>query len=281
MTGTPAETDRVDRFGGRTVRWLRRPGAGTPTLLLGGCGVPYPMWHRVLTASPGTDLIRMDRPGMSGTEWPGVLPTLAEEVGTLAGLIAAVAEPVIVVGHSMAGPHAEALARRHPELVAGVILLDGSLSWRPRPGPAERPWLLTSRLLRRGHALPVVPAVTAWFQQRAAAAQSVRTDPQTMATLNRTYQDRQTLAMVAAESAAYGRQLADLAELRRERPWPPVPTLVLTAADGGPRHWIEDQARLAALLDGEHRVLQHCRHLIMLDRPDAVAAAIADLQSAR
>ncbi|SDT16760.1 alpha/beta fold hydrolase [Microlunatus soli] len=277
-TDRPAPTDRLDEFGGRQVRWLRRPGSGVPVLLLGGCGVPYPMWHEVLAASPDADLIRMDRPGMSGSRWPGVLPTLAAEVGTLAGLITAVGEPVIIVGHSMAGPHAEALARRHPTLVTGIALLDGSLSWRPRPSRAELGWLAASRLLRVRPKVPLVPEVTVKLQRQLAAAQSVRSDPESMAALNDTYRDRQTLAMVAAESAAYGRQLTDLARLRRSVPMPEVPVLVLTAADGGPRNWVEDQARLATLLGGRQRVLQHCRHLIMLDRPDAVAQAIADLQ---
>lgn len=280
MTDRSAPTDRLDAFGGRQVRWLRRPGEGVPVVLLGGCGVPYPTWHEVLDACPGADLIRMDRPGMSGSHWPGVLPTLNAEVATLADLITTVGGPVIVVGHSMAGPHAEALARRHPDAVAAIALLDGSLSWRPRPSPAELLWLATSRLLRARPKVALLPEMTMRLQPRVAATQSVRADPESMAALNHTYRDPQTLAMVTAESAAYGRQLTDLARLRATAAMPPVPVLVLTAADGGPRSWTTDQARLAAMLGGRQRVLDHCRHLIMLDRPDAVAQAITDLQQA-
>ena len=248
-------------------------------MLLGGCGVPYPMWHRMLDVAPEADLIRMDRPGMSGTAWPGVLPRLADEVATLSGLISTIGEPVIVVAHSMAGPHAEALARRHPGQVSGLVLVDGSLSWHPHPGMAELPWLTGSRLIQRVHRLPVVPTATTWVQRRLASWQSVQSDPQAMAALNRTYRDQQTLAMVVAESAAYGRQLTDLAALRRRCPWPGTATLLLTAGVGGPRGWVADQARLAEHLGAEQRVLDHCRHLVMLDRPDAVARAIADLQA--
>jgi pimeloyl-ACP methyl ester carboxylesterase len=270
-------TDRIDRFGGRDVRWLRRPGRGVPAVLLGGCGVPYPMWQPVLDAAPQADLIRMDRPGMSGTDWPGVLPRLADEVETLSGLVSAVGQAVILVGHSMAGPHVEALARCRPDQVAGVVLVDGSLSWRPRPGLAEAPWLTGSRLIRQLHRLPAVPNATAWMQCRVASWQSLRTDPRTLAALNRTYRDRQTLAMVTAESASYGRQLSDLASIRERYPWPGRPTILLTAA-GGPRRQVTEQARLAEYLGAEQRVLDGCRHLVMLDRPDAVARAIDDLQ---
>lgn len=269
----PVETDRFDRFGDRTVRWLRRTGSGTPILLLGGCGVPYPLWDPVLEHLSDADVIRMDRPGLSGTEWPGVLPRLTEETDTLSQLLKHVNEPVIVAAHSMAGPHAEALARHHPDLVAGVVFVDGSLSWRPRLPNRDKMW---QRLARQGGTMANLPAasgLTRFLQRRMMQWQAFSTQP---SAVTEPVIGRDAVAMVIAEQAAYARQLWDLSELRTRHPWPAAPATVLTAVARGYPDWVRDQARLARLLDAEHVVLTDAKHLIMLDRPDAIADAIAD-----
>ena len=124
---------RVVVAGGRAVHIVEQAGDAPVVLFLGGCGVAYYAWDSVVALLGGRRIVRMDRPGMAGTPWPGRLPTLAEEVDTLADLIGMIGSIPVIVAHSMGGPHAEALARRHPDLVAGLILVDGSVERTPRP----------------------------------------------------------------------------------------------------------------------------------------------------
>ena len=66
--------------------------------------------------------------------------------------------------------------------------------------------------------------------------------------------------------------------IRSARAWPSLPTVVLTAGGTDDPEWIEVQRRLAVLLGAEHIVLPGARHMIMLDEPAAVVAAIQTLR---
>lgn len=242
-------------------------------LLLGGCGVPYSFWQPVIDHLPGADLIRMDRPGLSGTPWPGRLPRLAEETQTLAELLDQVCEPAIIVAHSMAGPHAEALARKRPDLVAGLVLVDASLTWQPRLPGGEVVW---QRLARHGGTVtsrPLLSGLTRYLHRELVRWQAYG-DP---AVVDGSITDFDAVAMIIAEQAACDRQLWDLAALRGQQPWPGMPAVVMTAVAPGRPRWPADQARLARLLAADHIVLTDAKHLIMLDRPDAIADAVRHL----
>ena len=90
---------------------------------------------------PDCSVLRLDRPGLVRTPWPGVLPELSAEVETLVDLIERMEAPAVLVAHSMAGLHAEALARRRPDLVAALVLVDSSVEWRVRRPRSGRGWL--------------------------------------------------------------------------------------------------------------------------------------------
>lgn len=271
----------VERLGGREVHWVHQPGTGPAVVLLGGCGVPFYTWDAVVELLPDATLARMDRPGLGGTAWPGQLPTLQDEVATLADLVRRLGGRAIVVGHSMAGPHAEALARHHPELVAGLVLVDASVEWAPkRPGSGEV-WLQTARATRALMWVPPLRPLGSLADRVLTATQSRRRffDP-TSALAKEVYRTRDAAASVIAEQAAYNAQLWDLAEVRAGKPLPPVSAVVLTAAGDGGAKWVADQRRLAELLGGSHVVAEDSRHLIMLDRPDLVADAVTAVRSA-
>ncbi|HEY0698425.1 MAG TPA: alpha/beta fold hydrolase [Micromonospora sp.] len=83
-----------------------------------------------------------------------------------------------------------------------------------------------------------------------------------------------------AEWLTYDAMRGDLVELRRRTAPPPVPVVVLTALGdlGSPAaraRWRVAHDRLAhSFPHGRQEVLRDCRHLVQLDRPDAVAAAV-------
>lgn len=284
MSAAPADLVRtagshVATAGGRSVHLEVVPGAGTPVLLLGGCAVPSYAFRPVVTALPGRWCVSLDRPGMVGTPWPGRLPTLAEEVATLLGLCEALARPPVVVAHSMAGPHVEALVREHPGSVRGLVLLDASIEVdAKRPGVAfDAAWLAASRVALAGARLPPF-AVAASMSTRVAVwsqSQRLRLDYRRPPGAQELFRRPDTLATIVAEQAAYGDQLADLQDLLGTTTWPGTPSVVLTA--GSRAGWVRKQRVLAHRIGAPQVVVDHSRHLMMVDRPDAVADAVLGL----
>jgi pimeloyl-ACP methyl ester carboxylesterase len=246
-------------------------------LLLGGCGVPSYDWDLVAELLPNLALIRLDRPGMMGSPWPGHLPRLAAEVGTLEELLET-AGPAIVVAHSMAGLHAEALIRQRPDLVVGLVLAEGSVEWTARRPGSGRGWLGLARLVHKAMTVPVLRLTGSFGQRLLVSAQSNRRLIEPVSPLAKeAFRDPDTIASVLAEQAAYAAQVWDLAQLRETSVWPEVPSIVLTAAAGGGRR-VAHQARLAATLNARQVVVEDSRHLIMIDRPDIVAEAVLALR---
>jgi pimeloyl-ACP methyl ester carboxylesterase len=233
----------------------------------------------VQTALPGRWLVALDRPGMLDTPWPGHLPTLAEEVATLLELCRSVGEPPVVVAHSMAGPHAEALVRQHPGSIRGLVLLDASIevdAAPPRPA-TERAWLAASRLALNGARLPPF-ALAASLSTRVAVwsqSQRLRLSYARPPGAHELFQRPDTLASIVAEQAAYAAQLADLHTLLETTTWPGTPSIVLTA--GSRPGWVRKQRVLAHRLDARQVVVDDSRHLMMIDRPDLVADAVLAL----
>ncbi len=274
-TALPA--DGLATLGGRCVHLVTQTGTGPPVVLLGGCGVPSYDWDRLADLLPDLALIRLDRPGLMGSPWPGELPRLAAEVDTLVALLES-AGSAVVVAHSMASFHAEALARQRPDLVVGLVIADGSVEFpRRRPWPRRR-WRWLAELVRKAMAVPPLRAPGSFGQRLLFAAQSHHRFTEPVSPLVRqTFRDPDTIASVLAEQAAYPEQAWDLAQVRERFGWPQIPTIVLTAAAGGRTRWIAKQARLATLLNARQVVVADSHHLIMIDRPDVLDEAVRAL----
>lgn len=279
MTGAevrrPLPADGVLSLAGRQVHVVAQTGPGPLVIMLSGCGVPSYTWDDVVELLPECSIVRLDRPGLVRTPWPGVLPELSAEVETLVALIERMGVTAVLVAHSMAGLHAEALSRLRPDLVAALVLVDSSVDWRDRRPGSGRGWLWVARLARVALWLPPVQMLASLGDRMMVARQSRRRLTDTSSPVARAiFRSRDAAPSVIAEQAAYVQQVWDLARLRESSPWPGIPTVVLTAAaDGGPR-WVADQRRLAELLGARQVVSDDSRHLIMLDRPDVVVDAI-------
>ena len=274
----PLPADGAVILGGREVHVVTQTVPGPLVIMLGGCGVPSYTWDDVAELLPDCSILRLDRPGLVRTPWPGVLPELSAEVETLVDLIERMEAPAVLVAHSMAGLHAEALARRRPDLVAALVLVDSSVEWRDRRPGSGRGWLRVTRLVRGAFALPPVRVLGSLGNRVMVAAQSNRRLTDAGSPLATTiFRSRDAVPSVIAEGAAYAQQVWDLARLRESNPWPGIPTVVLTAAGDGGSRWVADQRRLADLLEARQVVIDDSRHLIMLDRPDVVVDAIRSL----
>ncbi|GAA2650266.1 alpha/beta hydrolase [Streptomyces lunalinharesii] len=260
-------------------------GAGPVVVLSGGLGMAWFDWDAVAALLvPHRTVVRFDRPGLGLSAPAAAPPDLAAEADRIAALLDALGHraPATVVGHSLAGFHAEAFARLHPARCAGLVLVDGSVEEDPRP-----------RLPR---------AVRAAWARGAAGALSAAGLPQLLGPAARRlisragtvgrhprhrwesagYRTSRVLRACALENAGYPYQAADLVALRAHRPMPAVPVTVLAAYDGsesaGELRWLARQRALAAELGGRCTVAAPSGHLVMADVPEAVARAVLDLR---
>jgi pimeloyl-ACP methyl ester carboxylesterase len=110
---------------------FERAGEGPPLVLVHGALSDSRVWRWQLDAlSDEFTVVAWDAPGCGQSADPPETFRLPEYADVLAGLIAAIGlGRAHVLGHSFGGALALELARRHPELVASLILAGGYAGW--------------------------------------------------------------------------------------------------------------------------------------------------------
>ncbi|MBT2382107.1 alpha/beta fold hydrolase [Streptomyces sp. ISL-11] len=270
------------RVGGVPLHVVRE-GAGPACVLSAGLGMGWFDWEPVVPLlSPHRTVVRFDRPGLGFSAPPVEPPTAAGEAARIAGVLDALGlrEPAMVVGHSLAGFHAEAFARLYPDRTAGIVLVDGSVEEEPRPAPARE--LRTTAAHARGLVLSAAGlprALGPSLRRLTVRASSVsRQDPAPAELVRRTYGTGRVLRALLMENARYRDVAAELHGLRDAHPMPPVPVTVLAASPGTgsglERRWLARQRGLAARLDARFEAVAPAGHLLMYDRPQSIAAAV-------
>jgi len=156
MTDLAAETTfpqpLLVNYRGRAVHAASRGQGGPPIVLMTGLGVPASSWRELdedlLRAMPTimetgpwgnrpfiepalaafTRVITYDRAGIGSSTPPDQVRDLNDFVGELEAVLqgANVDEPALLVGHSISGLVAFEYARRFPERIAGLVMLDSS-----------------------------------------------------------------------------------------------------------------------------------------------------------
>lgn len=202
-------------------------------------------------------LVVVDLPGHGGSAAP-VGPL------TMAGLADAVALALaelgvaraVVVGHSNGSPVALQLARRHPRLVRGLVVIEGALVLMV--GDAAARERLLAPFKGEGAAQRALDAARASLSPGRSAAEL-----------------EDLVAMAAAISTQVMESSLDAAwdpsAWSEERL--PVPVLAIMAASPywSPEYW----DRVAAFVPDLEQVTWPGTHLLMLDRPEDVNRAIA------
>jgi pimeloyl-ACP methyl ester carboxylesterase len=276
VPGHPGATLRVE---------VHHADAPVTALFSSGLGLPLDLWHPVTDLLPDVRCVLFDRPGMGGsTPWHRVVD-LPEEVDLLSTVLAAAGpgpDPAaVVVGHSHGGLFAEGLARTHPEVVRGLVLVDASdpelEATRLQLGGAPAAW--AARVAARPWLAPIAKdvaatAVLAGGATRAAPGRARRA-------LVTAYGQPAQLEATVAELVAVGDDARALLALAKTHPLPDVPVhLVVATRAGRPtRHrrtgWLRRMTDRAAQLGaGTVRTDVDSGHLVMLDAPDAVARAV-------
>ncbi|GGR27529.1 alpha/beta hydrolase [Streptomyces netropsis] len=145
-----------------TTLYYEDEGAGRPLLLLHGWATSGRVWGAQLP-----DLVRdhrvvtLDWRGCGRSARPARGNTIDGVVADLVALVGALRlDRPVVVGSSIGGVFATELGARHPELIAGVVSVDGPAYW-----PSTMPELLGGPVegLRRDRAGTVAGWVSEWY----------------------------------------------------------------------------------------------------------------------
>jgi pimeloyl-ACP methyl ester carboxylesterase len=206
--------------------------------------------------------------------------------------------PYLLAGHSLGGLHVHGFARLHPALTAGLLLVDPTL---PEPSPAAQPsdrsrattgrpptWALTAAVAVASRCLrhPVPAAVVAAMARRLFVWSNTAhgRDPLPLARSRRIYGDPALARTLLRDWAGSWDAAEELHRIAADHPLPDVPLTVLTGCRHGrpfPRRdgrWVAAQRALAQQAPhGRFVPVDDAAHLVMLDRPDAVAAALQRL----
>src|SRR3954454_14414640 len=122
---------------GSTMSWGHWPGTGPSVVGLHGVTASYANFVGVADRLRGRrPLLAFDLRGRGDTDKPESGPFgMAQHAHDVAAAMRGWGlQDAVVVGHSMGAFVAVALAAEHPELVSGLVLIDGGLPLEPPPG---------------------------------------------------------------------------------------------------------------------------------------------------
>jgi pimeloyl-ACP methyl ester carboxylesterase len=244
-------------------------------VLLHGLGGAAANWVDVAPLLVGRHrVVALDLPGHGGSAPPpagtgmaGFADVVAETLEDLA------AAPALVVGHSFGGQLAVWLAARRPQLVRGLLLVaPAGIGTRAR---RARVAVAVSTLLRPGRLVaPLGPrlAPRAWFRTAVLRPFFVAD--------GRAVSERATRGFLAemrahADTRAAARAMM-VDDVREAFPAVRCPTLVVWGARD-PQLSLDDAFAFARGLRAPLRLVADCGHLVLGERPDAVADAVSAL----
>lgn len=267
---------------GRRIRTVvAGDGPGPLVLFEAGMSAPAAEWLPVQRAvSRRARTLSYDRAGYGGSDVDRDDHTLERMVDDLTALLDGIGEtaPMVLVAHSWGGPIIRLFAHRHPERVAGIVFVEGTLAEVMSPRQATLVKLsfhLTSVLVRIG----ATGLIRRMVLPHGASPEISEAD---MAILWRDYAS--VRAMRAGSQEAKQVKLAHpLMKKLQAAGTPDVPTIALQGGrvEGGSatrafRQGFTDAtgALMAARPHGEMIVVADAGHLIPQEQPSAVIEAI-------
>ncbi|KJS53728.1 alpha/beta hydrolase [Streptomyces rubellomurinus subsp. indigoferus] len=249
---------------------VRESGTGTPLVLLHAFPLNAAMWSAQLDALPGLTgdearVLAPDQRGFGGTELGADEPSLdlvADDVALM--LDAAGIERAVVGGLSMGGYVALALARRHPDRLAGLLLANTRATADADAVRANRE--------RTAAAVTARDSVGLLLDERVAAGQLGPDSQHLVARVEAMVAAAPPAAVAWAQRAMAARpdSLDVLAGLR-------VPVAVVTGAQDSLVAPDEAELILRARPDAELTVIPGVGHLSALEAPEAFDAAVRRL----
>jgi pimeloyl-ACP methyl ester carboxylesterase len=281
----PAAGDTVVHLlDGRRLR-LTCEGRGSPVILFeSGFGATAEAWSKVKPLLSGANRVcSYDRAGYGGSD-PGPMPrdgaSVAEDLDD-AVRAASLKGPFVVVGHSAGGLYVRLFADRRPRDVVGMVLVDPSVQHQDQAFSMFGPNAASVAPIRNTveHCL----ALTTSKEQPTSPADKARCYDRD----GKPFPASLWTTQISELDTLWGATSAEVDEGRAS--YGDMPLVVLTAGDtykavGQPwrdaldARWREvhrDIARRSSR--GQERLVAGSSHLIMIDRPDAVAQAVRDV----
>jgi pimeloyl-ACP methyl ester carboxylesterase len=212
--------------------------------------------------------------------WP---LTLDSQAADLTALIGSTAGRCVVAGHSWGGLLAQLTARRHPELFAGLVLVDpADERFRASLSPEDRQEIESmGDVILDQYARGVLGDTT-----RAAFlpfARRLTADPQLQSQILDAYAwchaQRAQAQLTRDENRLFTHSIPVLRQSRASTVLPGIPVTILSATTGMPKEqrdrFTSLHADLAATVPGStHLVLPDAGHFIPQEQPEATAEAI-------
>ncbi len=225
-----------------------------PLVLVHGAGGSHLSWPPTLRRLPRADVIALDLPahGRSAGKGRADVYEYAEDVRALMDALAL--PPAVIVGHSMGGAIAQALALRAPQRVAGLVLLGtgSKLPVAPELPPAllRAPKATVARLMDWAWAAQTPDAV-----KQQGAQLMLEAGPQVL---------HDDFAACAAFDVR-----ADVARIA-------APTLVVGGSDDRMVPPKFSRSLAESIPNAELRILEGAGHMFPLERPQELAEVLVD-----
>lgn len=283
--GTGLEEQAVELADGRQIRTVRAgDGPGPLIVFEAGMSAPAACWvHTQRELSVHARTLSYDRAGYGGSDIDAADRTLERLTEDLTSLLDAIgeSEPVVLVGHSWGGPILRCFADQHPERVAGLVFIDGTVAEMMTPGITRLNLVVfrvNTLLARLGRIGPILRGVLPNGFSNAIS-------PEDQALLVRDYACAPAMAAGRREALQVGAAVPLLKRLQADGT-PNVPTICLQAGDIT-RATAKMRARWNAIVEklmesaprGRLIVVDGAGHLIPQEKPEPVHDAILEVFS--
>jgi pimeloyl-ACP methyl ester carboxylesterase len=296
----PAPGELID-VGGHRLHVTCSGAGGLPVLLEAGIAASSLSWAAVQPpVAQFTRVCSYDRAGLAWSDVPSCRRTFDRIVDELATVLSRVApgERCVLVGHSFGSFIVRGYAMRHPDVVAGLVLVDPAVEWL-KPD-AERAYRL-----RRAQGLA---RVGAWLSQvgipRALLGLLIGGAPATPQRFSRLFGNTvaQTLGRLVGEvrklppavyplmqefwsqPRCYYAMADHLAALERDGAAianivtpAEIPTIVISSGNQPPDQVAMQRMLADASRSGRHVMAARSSHWVQFDEPELIVAAIREL----
>jgi pimeloyl-ACP methyl ester carboxylesterase len=263
LAATPPPGRLVDIGGYRLHLWCT--GNGAPAVILDtGLGGSSAGWYAVQPdVARFTHVCSYDRAGMGYSDpgpWPRTARRIASELAKLLDR-SGIGGPVVLVGASIAGFNVRVFASDHPELAAGLVLVDASHESDAHEVP------------RMARFVPLLSTVGVFRLFGVSFAQRVESLPPSVRRYAEATSFRAAGYQAAADEIIHIRET--VSEVRSSRRKLTIPVVVVTGARGADESWRQLQQDLTSLSErGCLTIARQSGHVVSVDQPEVVVDAI-------